>query len=59
MIKNKHKVEWMIVDGSIYVRAEKDSEEYMKDSIAFNVGDRMARHIVYLHNDTLYATRER
>jgi hypothetical protein len=58
-------VRWVVVDGSIYTA---DTVEMRSDfspnrtiynvpnAVAFNVGDRLANHIVELHNASLKDT---
>jgi hypothetical protein len=56
------KIRWVAVDGSIYTeeaflkRSEftgKNLADKQRISIAFNVGDKVAKHIVDVHNGNL------
>ena len=56
----KHK--WFVKDGSVFSEQEKSKhsqdfrlgKEYKyQEAVAFNVGDRIARHLVKLHNASL------
>ncbi len=55
MLKEK----WVVVNGSIItektykVKTEHDTTFIAPKYIAFNVGNKMAEHIVKLHNDSL------
>lgn len=50
------KMRWVVIDGSIYtdeiVESRSDNGVFVKAriSIAFNVGDKLAKYIVDLHN---------
>ena len=52
---------WIAVEGSIYTDKayrmhfpdNKEAEIYNRKSIAFNVGNELAQHIVELHNASL------
>jgi hypothetical protein len=55
-LKNRTRIRWVAIEGSIF-----SEEEYIKTfervgskrvrlSIAFNVGEEVARHIVQVHN---------
>ena len=54
--------EWVVMGGSIYsaVEKRKHNQDFSRakdfvyhDVVAFNVGDRLAKHIVELHNASL------
>lgn len=56
------KIRWVAVDGSIYTEeaflkrsdfTNKNLADKQRISIAFNVGDKVARHIVAVHNGNL------
>lgn len=56
----KLKVEWVVRDGSIFTRDEitvikidATKSIRVQESIAFNVGEDAAKHIVQLHNSYL------
>jgi hypothetical protein len=57
---DKMKQKWVVKDGSIFVeKATPVKMEFQKkaimvqESIAFNIGNEAAAHIVRLHNDSL------
>lgn len=64
MAKSLEQVKWVVKDGSIF--AAESVNQYNPDfkvrykmtpAIAFNVGDKLAAHIVELHNKALDETQ--
>ena len=56
----KMKVEWIARDGSVFtkdaivvIKIDASKSIKVQESIAFNVGDEAAKHIVQLHNTYL------
>jgi len=56
----KHVVEWVARDGSVFtkdpivtIKIDASKSIKVQESIAFNVGDESAKHIVRLHNESL------
>ena len=63
MKKTKLNQQWIAKDGCIFVEDTKEVKtEFQRwitvnESIAFNVGDDVAKHIVKLHNASLQSTK--
>jgi hypothetical protein len=56
----KHEIEWVARDGSVFtkdaivtIKIDATKSIKVQESIAFNVGDESAKHIVQLHNTYL------
>jgi len=59
-MSEKMKVEWIARDGSVFtkdaivvIKIDASKSIRVQESIAFNVGEEAAKHIVELHNESL------